>query len=301
MLAGMLGVPVFTGGAAIGGACLAAALARARSSRPELVSSQTAFHKAVLSRCPTLTNVYKLMPLLFGNGWVALCLCGQLCSISDARGIPHTLGGWLRHLETVLASRLRNSPVLEYDRDLLQLPDGGTVALDFESLKQVSLLSAVRANTLAVVLLQAWLTSPPCAQDLPADAPVVILLPGLTGGSHDTCALSPKACAACLAPPFTAGPSSSACQSWRPYRSMRRLEALAHSTRYVKHMVHDARQHGLRAVVFNSRGTSDGPVTTPQFYSASYTGDMRAVVAAVQQRWPRSALLAAGWSLGGAL
>ncbi len=45
--------------------------------------------------------------------------------------------------------------------------------------------------------------------------------------------------------------------------------------------MHDARQHGLRAVVFNSRGTSDGPVTTPQFYSASYTGDMRAVVAAV--------------------
>ena len=73
------------------------------------------------------------------------------------------------------------------------------------------------------------------------------------------------------------------------------------STRYVKHMVHDARQHGLRAVVFNSRGTSDGPVTTPQFYSASYTGDMRAVVTAVQRRWPRSALLAAGWSLGGAL
>lgn len=70
--------------------------------------------------------------------------------------------------------------------------------------------------------------------------------------------------------------------------------------RYVKHMVHDARQHGLRAVVFNSRGTSDGPVTTPQFYSASYTGDMRAVVAAVQRRYPQSPLLAAGWSLGGA-
>ena len=25
-------------------------------------------------------------------------------------------------------------------------------------------------------------------QDLPADAPVIIMLPGLTGGSHDTCA-----------------------------------------------------------------------------------------------------------------
>jgi hypothetical protein len=44
---------------------------------------------------------------------------------------------------------------------------------------------------------------------------------------------------------------------------------------YVKHMVKACRKSGMRAVVFNSRGTSDGPVTTPQFYSASYTGDMR--------------------------
>ena len=32
---------------------------------------------------------------------------------------------------------------------------------------------------------------------------------------------------------------------------------------------------GMRAIVFNGRGTSDGPVTTPKFYSASFTGDMR--------------------------
>ena len=44
---------------------------------------------------------------------------------------------------------------------------------------------------------------------------------------------------------------------------------------YVKHMVLSCRQNGLRAIVFNSRGTSDGPVTSPQFYSASFTGDMR--------------------------
>ena len=69
----MLGAPAFAGGAAIGGVCLAAALARARSSRPELVYSHTVFHKAVLSRCPTLTNMYKLMPFLFGNGCAALC------------------------------------------------------------------------------------------------------------------------------------------------------------------------------------------------------------------------------------
>lgn len=44
---------------------------------------------------------------------------------------------------------------------------------------------------------------------------------------------------------------------------------------YVKHMVLACRNSGLRAIVFNSRGTSDGPVTSPQFYSASYTGDVR--------------------------
>ena len=67
-------------------------------------------------------------------------------------------------------------------------------------------------------------------QDLPEDAPVLILLPGLTGGSHDS---------------------------------------------YVRHMVGTARRWGIRAVCFNSRGTSTGPVLTPQFYSASFTGDMR--------------------------
>ena len=70
-------------------------------------------------------------------------------------------------------------------------------------------------------------------QALPDDAPVLILLPGLTGGSHDS---------------------------------------------YVRHMVGAASLNGMRAVVFNSRGTSDGVVTSPQFYSASYTGDMRSAL-----------------------
>ena len=59
---------------------------------------------------------------------------------------------------------------------------------------------------------------------------MLILLPGLTGGSHDT---------------------------------------------YIRHMVGLARRHGMRSICFNSRGTSDGPVITPQFYSASFTGDCR--------------------------
>jgi predicted alpha/beta-fold hydrolase len=69
-------------------------------------------------------------------------------------------------------------------------------------------------------------------QDLPADAPVLILFPGLTGGSGDS---------------------------------------------YVQHAVLQARHAGIRAAVFNSRGTADSPVLTPQFYSASFTGDTREV------------------------
>jgi predicted alpha/beta-fold hydrolase len=59
---------------------------------------------------------------------------------------------------------------------------------------------------------------------------VLILFPGLTGGSGDT---------------------------------------------YVQHAVQAARGRGIRACVFNSRGTADSPVTTPQFYSASFTGDAK--------------------------
>lgn len=75
-------------------------------------------------------------------------------------------------------------------------------------------------------------------QDLPADAPVLILFPGLTGGSGDS---------------------------------------------YVQHAVLQARHAGIRAAVFNSRGTADSPVITPQFYSASFTDDTREVREAIQQ------------------
>ena len=32
-------------------------------------------------------------------------------------------------------------------------------------------------------------------------------------------------------------------------------------------------------MVFNSRGTNDGPVTSPKFYSASFTDDLRSATA----------------------
>ena len=68
---------------------------------------------------------------------------------------------------------------------------------------------------------------------------------------------------------------------------------------FLQHAVVHARNAGIRAVVFNSRGTSGSPVTSAQFYSASYTEDLRAVVAHVASKMaPGVPLFAAGWSLG---
>lgn len=132
------------------------------------------------------------------------------------------------HVETIFASKYRKSPNVQYTRECITMSDGGTVALD-------------------------WEHNPQPDQTLHADAPVLILLPGLTGGSCDS---------------------------------------------YVMYAVKRAASRGMRAVVFNGRGTAESPVTVPQYYSASFTGDMRAVVDLVHKRYPSASLVAAGWSLG---
>ncbi|KAL3682018.1 hypothetical protein R1sor_000040 [Riccia sorocarpa] len=136
------------------------------------------------------------------------------------------------HVETIFAAYFRTLPMVQYRRECLRMADGGTVALDFP-------VGGEDADL--------WTT------DLRDDAPVLILLPGLTGGSGDT---------------------------------------------YVRHMILRARRAGWRPVVFNSRGCADSPVTTPQFYSASFTEDLRQVVKYVANRFLNSRVYAAGWSLG---
>ncbi|KAI8471311.1 MAG: Alpha/Beta hydrolase protein [Monoraphidium minutum] len=133
------------------------------------------------------------------------------------------------HVETIAIAKLRSDPRLPFRREVILTKDGGAVAIDWEHQDLEE-------------------------HDLPEDAPVIVLLPGLTGGSSDT---------------------------------------------YVQHAVQQARAVGVRAAVFNSRGTASSPVLTPQFYSASFTDDTREVINHVRARFPRaSALFAAGWSLG---
>eukprot|EP00798_Chlamydomonas_sp_ICE-L_P012777 gene12777-16034_t len=67
---------------------------------------------------------------------------------------------------------------------------------------------------------------------------------------------------------------------------------------YICWAVESARRSGIRAVVFNSRGTADSPVTTPQLYSGCYTGDLSAVVTHISKKFPKLLLMAAGWSMG---
>lgn len=63
-------------------------------------------------------------------------------------------------------------------------------------------------------------------------------------------------------------------------------------------MLTKANGKGWRVVVFNSRGCGESPVTTPQFYSASFLGDTYEVVKHVGARYPEANLYAVGWSLG---
>jgi len=68
---------------------------------------------------------------------------------------------------------------------------------------------------------------------------------------------------------------------------------------YVQHMVADATAAGFRVVCMNARGCAQSPVTSPQFYSASWTGDVRAVVKLLRSRFQKVPFFACGWSLGG--
>lgn len=139
---------------------------------------------------------------------------------------PYPIIGWNRHVETVYAAFFRSLPEVKLQRECLRTRCGGSVSLD-------------------------WVSGD--NRRLPSDSPVLILLPGLTGGSGDT---------------------------------------------YVRHMLVRARSKGWRVVVFNSRGCGNSPVTTPQFYSASFLGDIDEVVKHVGSRYPSANLYAAGWSLG---
>lgn len=183
---------------------------------------------------------------------------------------------WLtnRHASTILSSLLRRNPDVRYQREILAMPEGGHASLDWPlsvdgDAEEADVVDAEGRGSADACEIERG--GPPFVSEvfdqsvlvkrrlaahharLAADAPVLVLMSGIAGGSHD---------------------------------------------KYLKHFLKRARARGFRCVAFNCRGTSESPLTTPQFYSASYTGDIRHVVDTLGERYPDAPLFAIGWSLG---
>jgi len=140
--------------------------------------------------------------------------------------------GHLQTLYAVLGDFSAIDPVA-YDRRILRTKDGGTLGLDF--------------------------TPPPSDRVLPDETPIIVVLHGLTGGSHESYVR------AILAPAV---------------------------------MPVDQGGLGYRAVVVNFRGCAGVPLTTPQLYSSCHTDDIRQALLYISHRYPRALLLGLGFSLG---
>ncbi|PCH38245.1 AB-hydrolase YheT [Wolfiporia cocos MD-104 SS10] len=155
---------------------------------------------------------------------------------------PSLYGGfkpasWLfnGHLQTAYAVVGDFSKIdkVDYDRTLLRTLDGGTIGLDS--------------------------TPPTDERTLPDDTPIVVVLHGLTGGSHESYVR------AILAPACTPVEQGGL---------------------------------GYRGIVVNFRGCAGVPITSPQLYSAGHTDDIRVAVLHISRRYPKAPLLGIGFSLG---
>ncbi|KAJ7067011.1 AB-hydrolase YheT [Mycena amicta] len=102
--------------------------------------------------------------------------------------------------------------------------------------------------------------APPDSPTIPDDSPIVVVQHGLTGGSHEPYVRS------ILAPACTPVERGGL---------------------------------GYRAVVVNFRGCSGVPITSPKFYTAAQTDDLRQALTYISSRFPNAPLLGLGFSVGG--
>lgn len=138
------------------------------------------------------------------------------------------------HFQTIWCSLgdFTTTDHVHYTRTLIRVPDGGTLGLDWTE---------------------------PEDEGLPPDAPIVVVMHGLTGGSYESYVRSilSRACA----------PKSSG-------------------------------GLGYRGVVMNFRGCAGVKLTSPQMFSGGYTGDIRCTLLYISALYPDAPLLGIGFSLG---
>ena len=143
------------------GAGVASSVLASTKQRPVVKGAPTAWNRAIQRLCPHLSRSYEL-PWILNNGHVRSRGISRYLAVSlSAHRVPSRLV--ITHffssvqVETIFAALFRTNPHLTYEREIITMPDGGVVALDSEA-----------------------------STDLPVEAPVLVLLPGLTGGSGDT-------------------------------------------------------------------------------------------------------------------
>ncbi|KAJ7640040.1 AB-hydrolase YheT [Mycena polygramma] len=138
------------------------------------------------------------------------------------------------HALTLYASvgKFRRVDPMWYERKILRLSDGGTLGLDF---------------------------APIDTSHLDDNSPIIVAVPGLTGGSYE------------------------------PY--IRAILSPASSK--IKHG-----GLGYRVVVVNLRGCAGVPVTSPRLYTPGHTDDLRLALIYISQKYPQAPLLGVGFSMG---
>ncbi|KAH7882559.1 AB-hydrolase YheT [Phlebopus sp. FC_14] len=140
---------------------------------------------------------------------------------------------WSSHLQTLYCFFDRVPEYqLVYNRTLLRLKDGGTLGLDFTIVDD---------------------------DDLRPDTPVVVVMPGMTGGSHA------GYLRAILAPACLPVPKGGL---------------------------------GYRGVVVNFRGCAGVQITSPQLYNGGHTDDFRQAMFYISKQFPDAPLLGLSFSLG---
>lgn len=138
------------------------------------------------------------------------------------------------HAQLVFADVIKKQRKFDYRREFIKTPDEGTLCLD-------------------------WVDS-----TTEEDAPILILLHGLTGGSHS-----------------------------------KYITQLAH---YMVHEASKKTPNKpWRPVVYVRRGCGVNPITSSVPYSYTSTDDFRIVLKCIQSQYPKAPLYAAGFSMGGNL
>ncbi|KAL1739432.1 Alpha/Beta hydrolase protein [Schizophyllum fasciatum] len=138
------------------------------------------------------------------------------------------------HLQTVYAVLGDFSKVhrLQYRRQFIRMRDGGTIGMDWAPAEQSA---------------------------APANAPIIVVKHGITGGSHEPYVR-------CILDVATAPVSEGGL--------------------------------GYRAVVCNFRGCAGIPITSPRLYSSGATDDFRQELAYIRSLYPDAPLIGLGFSLG---